>query len=81
MKKKIGLLLALVFALTCALTACKPADTVVDPEVDDPPETLEENAEPANPWAEILTQNGFVSNDADQLLRRLYGGDLLRYVR
>ena len=64
MKKKIGLLLALVFALTCALTACKPADTVVDPEVDDPPETLEENAEPANPWAEILTQNGFVSNEA-----------------
>lgn len=64
MKKKIGLLLALVFALTCALTACKPADTVVDPEIDDPPETLEENAEPANPWAEVLTQNGFVSNEA-----------------
>ena len=65
MKKKLSLLLALVFALTCALTACKPADDpAVDPEVDDPPETLEENAEPANPWAEILTQNGFVSNEA-----------------
>lgn len=61
MKKKILILLAATLALTCALTACKPAD---DATPDSEDEVVSEPEVPANPWSELLTEHGFISNEA-----------------